>query len=92
MQNFKKKGEKWDKAKMICATGSDPEKNQVTCFGDSGGPVLELREHRWTLVGIISFGNDIRDSDTQSKRCDASMPFYFVNVEEYSDWINAKLN
>lgn len=63
-----------------------------TCYGDSGGPVLAYRHDRWFLVGIISFGHDTRDSETNKKKCNASMPFYFVNVSAYYDWISRRAN
>lgn len=81
-------GNKWDRNYTICANGND--KKRVTCFGDSGGPVLAYRNKRWTLVGIISFAHDIKDYQTNKKKCNASMPFYFVNVKAYVDWINKR--
>lgn len=78
----------WDKENVLCAIG----RKRVTCFGDSGGPVLELRNgHQWTLVGVISFGNDITHHSTNQKKCNKSMPFYFVNVEKYTDWIKSRI-
>jgi len=78
-------GTRWDRNFTICANGY--EKKKVTCFGDSGGPVLAYRNKRWTLIGIISFAHDVKDYQTNKKKCNASMPFYFVNVEAYVDWI-----
>lgn len=82
-------GNRWDRNFTVCA--NDLDKKKVTCFGDSGGPVLAYRNKRWTLVGIISFAHDVRDFQTNKKKCNASMPFYFVNVEAYIDWINKKV-
>jgi secreted trypsin-like serine protease len=81
-------GSLWDKNKTICAQGL----YKVTCYGDSGGPVLFYRHNRWTLVGIISFAHDIINIETNEKRCNASMPFYFVKVASYYNWINTKTN
>ena len=54
----------------------------------SSGPVLELRNNlHWTLIGVISFGNDIHDYSSNLKKCNPLMPFYFVNVEKYYEWI-----
>lgn len=81
-------GKKWNKNYTICADGK--EKRKVTCFGDSGGPVMVYENNRWILIGIISFAHDIKDVKTKKKKCNASMPFYFVKVKEYFDWINQK--
>ena len=81
-------GKRWNKNYTICADGQD--KKMVTCFGDSGGPVLAYRNNRWFLVGIISFAHDVREENTNKKKCNASMPFYFVKVKAYFDWINQK--
>jgi secreted trypsin-like serine protease len=83
-------GNEWDKNYTICAHGE--EKKMVTCFGDSGGPVLAYDNNRWILVGIISFAHDVKDFKTKRKKCDASMPFYFVKVRAYFDWILKKTN
>jgi secreted trypsin-like serine protease len=81
-------GQQWDKNVIVCADGI--EKRMVTCYGDSGGPVLAYRRNHWVLVGIISFGHDIKD--ISKKKCNASMPFYFVKVQAYLDWIEQKTN
>jgi secreted trypsin-like serine protease len=81
-------GNRWDRNFTVCATGY--EKKQVTCFGDSGGPVMAYRNNRWTLIGIISFAHDVKDYQANKKKCNASMPFYFVNVAAYIDWVNKK--
>jgi len=58
----------------------------------SRGPVLELRNNQqWYLIGVISFGNDIQDDSSYSKKCDSSMPFYFMNVERFYDWIKSRI-
>ena len=83
-------GSRWDKVNTICAYGGD--KKMVTCFGDSGGPVLAYRYDRWTLVGIISFAHDIKDYNTHRKKCNKLLPFYFVRVRSYYNWIDKKTN
>lgn len=89
--NSGKIGNDWDKNHTLCADGNN--KRMSTCYGDSGGPVLAYRNDRWILFGIISFGHDIRDSTNEKlKKCNASMPVYFVKVSSYSDWIRKKTN
>ena len=83
-------GNNWSPLDTVCARGEDGRTS--TCFGDSGGPVMLYRNNRWILVGIISFAHDIIDPVTGKKRCDATMPFYFVKVSAYIDWIDRKTN
>ena len=96
-------GTEWDRNGTICAQGGGSgdgskgdslqfAKKKSTCYGDSGGPVLVFRDNRWILVGIVSFGHDNHDLKTRKKKCNASMPFYFVKVAFYFDWINVKTN
>jgi secreted trypsin-like serine protease len=94
--NYGEIGREWDKEGMLCAhRENDSNEKLGTCYGDSGGPVLALDDsdkQRWTLQGIISFGHDIRDTINRKKRCDATMPFYFVKVKKYVDWIKNETN
>jgi secreted trypsin-like serine protease len=39
---------------MICA--GFPQGGKDSCNGDSGGPMMVLREGKYTQVGIVSFG------------------------------------
>ncbi|CAF0842579.1 unnamed protein product [Brachionus calyciflorus] len=77
-------GENWDKSRTVCAY-DETQTPKSTCFGDSGGPVVAYRDHKWFLFGVISFGND--ESNSTMRRCNGSQPFYFMNVTAYSDWI-----
>lgn len=81
-------GDQWDKEKTICAY-DETQTPKSTCFGDSGGPVLAYRNHKWYLFGIISFGNDV--SNSTMRKCNGSQPFYFMNVSAYSEWITETL-
>ena len=47
----------YDPGSMLCASGST-EKEEIidTCAGDSGGPLIQLVNGQWTLMGITSFG------------------------------------
>ena len=83
-------GHKWNKNFTICAGGAQAHKRSVTCFGDSGGPVLVYRKDRWFLIGIISFAHDIKEEHSNKRKCNASMPFYFVKVRAYYEWIHLK--
>ena len=87
-------GKKWNREFTVCADGGGDgaaRHRMVTCYGDSGGPVLVYQHERWILVGIISFGHDVRDEHTKKKKCNASMPFYFVKIDEYQEWIQREI-
>jgi len=67
-------------------------KDKVLFCLNLSGPVLELRNNQqWYLIGVISFGNDIVDHSSDSKKCNPSMPFYLMNVEKYYDWIKSRI-
>lgn len=53
-------------------------KDQGTCGGDSGGPLLDA-ETRSVLYGVVSRG----------VKCATGVPDVFVNVYAYVDWINS---
>lgn len=64
----------------VCAVGY-PNKNQNTCNGDLGGPVIiEGDNSRPVLVGIISF--------VPTNSCLTGTPQGFTRVNSYLSWIN----
>ncbi|XP_075162018.1 serine protease 7-like [Haematobia irritans] len=65
----------------ICATGYLA--NQDSCFGDSGGPLMTHRDGIWVLDGIVSFGRGCGHSE---------WPGVYARVDQYTDWINKKIN
>lgn len=66
---------------MVCAdvTGSISTGGR-TCRGDSGGPLAVLRNGRYELVGITSFG---------FSGCPSGRPSYFANVPALRSWIRS---
>ncbi|XP_045762382.1 phenoloxidase-activating enzyme-like [Maniola jurtina] len=61
----------------ICAGNRS---NEDTCKGDSGGPLMHLRNNIQELVGITSFG--LMQCGTQGK------PSVYTKVYDYLGWIN----
>ena len=56
-----------------------------TCNGDSGGPLLADHlgdDHRWSIVGITSFGVDCGRPD---------FPGVYTRVDKYLEWIRDKM-
>ncbi len=85
-------GAEWDKNNTVCAHSDELGKKLSTCYGDSGGPVLSFHKNKWTLLGVVSFGHDVRESESNKKKCNASLPFYFVRLKNYMSWIKDKTN
>lgn len=51
--------------------------NAVSCFGDSGGPIVINVENKFYVVGLTSFGSEVCKS-----------PAYYTRVGYYLSWIN----
>jgi len=68
----------------ICAGAVKEASNKTgTCVGDSGGPLqCSLRDGRWYLAGITSFGSGCAKS---------GFPDVFTRLSYYIPWINGKL-
>ena len=50
---------------------------------DSGGPLMILENHRYQLLGIVSFGRGCADPQ---------FPGVYARVSELMDWILSHLN
>lgn len=57
----------------VCTTG---HKNQGTCKGDSGGPLI----YKSTLVGIVSTGTSL---------CELCTPSIYTRVDKFLGWIES---
>ena len=59
--------------------------NQGTdsCRGDSGGPLVVKENGRWTVVGVVSYGNKICATKGYAG--------VYARVTYYLDWINVHI-
>lgn len=61
--------------KQLCAGGLYAVD---TCDGDSGGPLMTIKDNYWTAEGIVSFG----------RGCGLEgWPAIYTRVSSYEDWI-----
>ena len=73
---------------MFCTDQGESGKSD-TCQGDSGGPFVRerynpnLKGHRWTQVGIVSWGEGCADQDNYG---------FFTRIAPYVDWIKKTMN
>ncbi|XP_015605959.1 transmembrane protease serine 9 [Cephus cinctus] len=80
-RHFKVPFNNFDLPGDICA--GNPEGGVDSCSGDSGGPLLEERDNRFTIRGIVSFGIGCGDE---------GWPGVYTNVDYYLDWIYSKID
>eukprot|EP01025_Chloroclados_australasicus_P000538 TRINITY_DN10254_c0_g1_i10.p1 TRINITY_DN10254_c0_g1~~TRINITY_DN10254_c0_g1_i10.p1 ORF type:complete len:592 (-),score=25.25 TRINITY_DN10254_c0_g1_i10:1409-3043(-) len=69
-------------SKTFCAAGSTSTGGTVdTCRGDSGGPVLQVIDNNYVVVGITSYGD--------GEDCQAGSMGVYTRVSYYKAWIDA---
>jgi secreted trypsin-like serine protease len=66
---------------MFCAS----EVCVDSCKGDSGGPVMKEMNHKFQVIGIVSYG------PYPCNKVD-NPPGIYIKVTEFLDWIRAKLS
>jgi hypothetical protein len=72
---------------VICTGGT---RGKDSCNGDSGGPAIAMRDGKPWLVGILSIGSELPETD---KSCGAEGRIaVYTSVEKYSNWIYAVMN
>lgn len=65
---------------FVCAGG---EKNEDTCYGDGGGPlVCPIDYDKYIQVGIVSWGVGCGEE---------SIPGVYTNVPLFRNWINDEM-
>ncbi|KAJ1895316.1 hypothetical protein LPJ66_004663 [Kickxella alabastrina] len=73
--------------RYVCTSYSTAP-NIGTCFGDSGGPLLMNTGSGYTLLGLVSF--DVNTKDSSNTRCaqDGNVS-YFTRVSSYLSFISS---
>ncbi|KAG2468822.1 CFAB factor, partial [Polypterus senegalus] len=76
--------------RFLCTGGIEPETDEVTCKGDSGGSLVIKRKRRAFQVGVISWGN--KDMCAQKRKSsDSDSRDYHINVLEVQDFLKQHL-
>ncbi|KAG2469131.1 CFAB factor, partial [Polypterus senegalus] len=76
--------------RFLCTGGTDPEIDEVTCKGDSGGSLVVKKKRRAFQVGVISWGNkNLCQPNRKSSTPDSRD--YYINLLKVQDFLAAKL-
>lgn len=77
-----KSGIQFNTTTAFCA--GDGSGGEDACKGDSGGAfVREIRNSKWVVVGVVSWGNGCAQKDQYG---------YYTRVHPFLDWINETMN
>lgn len=63
-------------------------RNQYTCPGDSGGPATAILGSSEKIVGVMSFGSYLDDTDAKSA-CRTVNSNFHVNLQPFSAWVQS---
>jgi len=53
--------------------------NRDSCTGDSGGPLVKKEDGRWTVIGLVSYGDDCGKQNYAG---------FYTRVTSFMKWIN----
>ncbi|XP_051781997.1 complement factor B-like [Erpetoichthys calabaricus] len=76
--------------RFLCTGGTDPQIDEVTCKGDSGGSLVIKRERRAFQVGVISWGNK-NLCQPKRRHSDPDSRDYHTNLLKVQDFLEKKL-
>ena len=79
ISDFYSKGQDITSEGIICAEGI---KGKGSCLGDSGGPLIAIRNGIYFLEGITSFGD---------KLCATEIPSVYTSIKYFIPWIKEKI-
>lgn len=65
---------------LYCALDFSDSKSNI-CYGDSGGPMMIVKNKTWYIYGIANF---VTGTPTQ---CNNKLPSYYIIVTNYLKWI-----
>ena len=69
-----------DQLKRIHLCAGEPD---GVCISDLGAPLIRRNhKHHWSVIGIMTFG----------RHCHSKLPVVFTRVDQFSDWLNERLN
>ncbi|XP_028656778.2 complement factor B-like [Erpetoichthys calabaricus] len=76
--------------RFLCTGGTEPEVDEVTCKGDSGGSLVIKRKRRAFQVGVISWGN-MNLCQPKRKQSTEHSRDYYINLLKVQDFLEPKL-
>jgi secreted trypsin-like serine protease len=62
----------------------------TACHGDSGGGFAIVRNLRWFLRGVVSFGNTKKRKTPEGKElsiCNEKIPSLYLDLADQMEWI-----
>ncbi|XP_053149359.1 complement factor B [Hemicordylus capensis] len=87
--------------RFLCTGGIDPEVDPNTCKGDSGGPLLVDKRHRYIQVGVISWGVEDVCRNKRLPKCQSDNAFqqqspshardFHINIFKVLPWLREEL-
>ncbi|XP_073674042.1 complement C2 [Garra rufa] len=78
---------------FMCTGGSEKNRAEMTCKGDSGGPLFLRKRMRYFQVAVVSWGTkEICDSKTAVKKWTADARDFHINVFHLMPWFKQHLD
>ncbi|KAL1260174.1 hypothetical protein QQF64_008001 [Cirrhinus molitorella] len=79
--------------RFMCTGGSEKNRAEMTCKGDSGGPLFLRKRMRYFQVAVVSWGTEqICDSQTTVKNWSPEARDFHINVFPLMPWLKQHLD